>query len=188
MKHPVTLVILWFGLLWLLFVFATPISEGLWLLDIPIRWGILLAGCVIAILALANRRVTLQRGMVVTAIVLIGCALYFSVGFDSGRYLLFQIRKPGYEKQLAEAKELGQVPRGQGHTEDGPPKLYAFYWYRGVVDNWAGVVYDPSGRIGKINEADGWDEIHAQELSRLFGGTFYRCQDVGGGWYICWFT
>ena len=180
--------ILWFTLLWLLFVFATPLTELLFMLYFPVHWGVFFVGCVIATFALATIKRHHRRSGVVLAICLTGFTLFFSVGFDWGRYLLFQIRKPAYEEQLSQAKELGHVPRDLGYTENGPPRLHAFYWQRGVVDNWSGVVYDPSGKISQINDANGWDEIHSHNLSELFGGTYYRCQNVGGGWYICWFT
>lgn len=44
------------------------------------------------------------------------------------------------------------------------------------------------GRIAAINDAEDWNAIHRSGLSDLFGGTYDRCQSMGGGWYICWFT
>jgi hypothetical protein len=189
MKPPLLMAISWFALLWMLFVFTAPLSQALFILFPPVLAAVLLAGCLIAVIALATIRRGHRRSIAVLAICLTGFTLYYSnAGFEWGRYVLFQMRKPTYVRQLAEAERLGQVPEELGCTDNGPPKLHGFYWQRGVLDNWSVVVYDPSGRIAKINDARGWDEIHSNDLSNLFDGTYYRCQDVGGGWYICWFT
>jgi ABC-type transport system involved in multi-copper enzyme maturation permease subunit len=188
MKHPLIVATIWFVSLWLLFIFATPLTESLFILYLPVHWGIFLAGCVIATIAFATRSRNRLRSVSALCLCAVGFVLFFTVGFDCGRYVLFQIRKSVYEQQLTQAKQLGHVPHELGRTESGPPDLYAFYWSRGVTDNWSGVVYDPSGQVAKINDAHGWDAIHAHDLSNLFGGTYYRCQKVGGGWYICWFT
>jgi len=188
LKHPLIVSTIWFAALCLLFVFATPLSESLDILYLPLHWSVFLAGVLLATCAASTMPRNRTRGAAALLLCVTGCGLFFSVGFDWGRFLLFQIRKPGYEQRLSQAESLGRVPGDLGRTETGPPKLHAFYWQRGVVDNWSAVVYDPSGRIAQINNARGWDEIHAHALSRLFGGTYYRCQAVGGGWYICWFT
>lgn len=188
-KPPLNLAIIWFAVLCLMFVFAAPLAQLLFILFVPIAWSMLVAGGVIAIFALVTIRRDYRHGGAVIALCLFGFTLYYSnVGFEWGRYALFQIRKPTYVQQLAEAEQLGHVPVELGYTHEGPPKLHGFFWQRGVLDNWSVVVYDPSGRIAEINDADGWDEIHSSDLSDLFGGTYYRCQNVGGGWYICWFT
>ncbi len=188
MKSLISISIFWFALLWGLFVFATPLNESLFAFYLPVQWGVFFAGCVIAACASATFSRNRRHGVVVLLICLVGFVSFFSVGFEWGRYVLFQIRKPMYVQRLAEANQLGHVPDGFGHTENGPSKLHVFYWQRGVVDNWSGVVYDPTGKIAEISRAVGWDEIRSHDLSELFGGTFYRCQNVGGGWYICWFT
>ncbi|MDP7034634.1 MAG: hypothetical protein QF752_09100 [Planctomycetota bacterium] len=189
MKPPLIVALIWFASLGLLFVFTAPISQALFFLFPVILWAVLFAGCLIAIVALATVKRDHRRGGAVLVICLIGFSLYYSnVGFEWGRYVLFQIRKPMYVQQLAEAKQRGHVSEDLGRTDNGPPKLHGFFWQRGILDNWSVVVYDPTGRVAKINDANGWDEIHSHDLSSLFGGTYYRCQHVGGGWYICWFT
>ena len=188
MKPPLVVATIWFTSLWLLFIFAAPLTESLFIFYLPVHWGLFLTGCVIAVFTCATFSRNRPRGVAALFLCVFGFVLFFSVGFDWGRYVLFQIRKPAYLQQLAQANQRGHVPDGLGYTENGPPKLHAFYWQRGVVDNWSGVVYDPTGRIAEINDSVGWDEIRSHDLSDLFGGTYFRCQNVGGGWYICWFT
>ena len=189
MKPPLKTAILWLALFCLMFVLTAPLTQTLFILFAPIPWVFLLAGGVIFILALVTLRQDAVRSSTVLAICFTGFLLYGSnAGFSWGRYVLFQFRKPAYLEQLAEAERLGEVAAGFGVTHEGPPKIHGFYWQRGILDNWSAVVHDPSGRIAEINRADGMSKVHAHELSELFGGTFYSCQDVGGGWYICWFT
>ena len=189
MKPPLIIAIIWFAVLCVLFVFTAPLAQALFILLLPIFIATLLAGGLLSIISLVTLRRDYRRGGAVLVICLIGFLLYYSnAGFAWGRYVLFQIRKPTYVQQLAKAEEIGRVPEELGLTHDGPPKIHGFYWQRGFLDNWSAVVFDRAGRIAEINDADGWDEIHDHSLSNLFGGTFYSCQDVGGGWYICWFT
>lgn len=135
MKSPLPFSIIWLAALSLFFVFASPLAEELFLFYLPIHWGVFLLGCIIAAVGLFTWARNWARGVVRISICVLGMLLFFTVGFDWGRYVLFQLRKPTYQQQLAEATQLGSVPVGQGQTENGPPKLHAFYWQRGVVDN-----------------------------------------------------
>lgn len=76
--------------------------------------------------------------------------------------------------------------------EPGPPKRIAFSW-GGIIDNWRGVVYDPTGEVLKANilDRETWDNRNDPEyasVSRWFGGTLIRAQHLKGDWYLCWFT
>ena len=188
MKLLIVTSLVWFAFLWLLFILRDPLIDIFFILYLPVHWGLFAAGCVIAAISFVTIYRNWQQGTFSLTVCIIGIILFFTIGFDSGRYVLFQIRKPDYENQLNRANSTGRVDKGSGHTETGPPKLHAFYWQRGIIDNWSGVVYDPTGRIERINDSNGWDEVQDHELAGLFGGLYYRCQNVGDGWYICWFT
>ena len=54
MKPPITIAIIWFALLWVLFVFAAPLTESLFIFYLPVHWAVFLAGCVIAAFASAT--------------------------------------------------------------------------------------------------------------------------------------
>ena len=76
-------------------------------------------------------------------------------------------------------------------VDAGPPPRVAFSW-GGMLDNWRGIVHDPSGAVMKANilKAD-WsnrDDPDYASVSRLFGGTLVRAQHLEGDWYLCWFT
>lgn len=189
MSHRLITACIWFLVLCALFVFDAPLAQLLFLLIIPLQWSWLVLGAVIAFFALVTARYNLKRDCVILIICLVGFALYFSnLGFVMGRHALFQIRKSTYVEQLAASQELGFVPAELGMTNDGEPPLYGFFWQRGMLDNFSLAVYDPTGNIGKINDCETWDSIHLSKLSKLFGGTYHHCQEMGDGWYICWFT
>lgn len=184
--------VIWFGVLVLMFVFTAPLADYL-MMFMPLAFLFMeISGFVLALLALYFLWSGTRRAGTILAICVLGLTLYYSnIGFKYGRVALFQIRKPEYVKQLANAEKIGVVPEGVGLSDDGPNQIHGFYWQRGLLDNYSVVVYDPTGQIASINddyEANGMDGVHSNPLSELFGGTYYRCQAVGGGWYICWFT
>lgn len=189
MKPPLFAALLWLLAMAALFVFMAPLADVLMFLTVLVLVPLWVGGGVIALLGLLTIKRDWRRGVAVLAICAAGSLLaYSNLGFVWGRHVLFQLRKPAYVRQLATAEELGEVPEGQGYTDPGPPVVHGFYWQRGMLDNWSAVVYDPTGRIAAINDAEDWDAIHNSSLSDLFGGTYYKCQSMGGGWYICWFT
>lgn len=76
--------------------------------------------------------------------------------------------------------------------DPGPPQRIAFSW-GGLLDNWRGVVHDPSGEVMKANILDRttWsnrDDTDYASVSGLFGGTLIKAQHLTGDWYLCWFT
>ena len=77
-------------------------------------------------------------------------------------------------------------------VDPGPPRRIAFSW-GGILDNWRGVVYDPTGEVMKANILDRktWpnrDDPDYASVAGLFGGTLVRAQHLEGNWYLCWFT
>ncbi|NNC89351.1 MAG: hypothetical protein HKN82_12900 [Akkermansiaceae bacterium] len=190
-RSILVLAILWAVLLALLFVFATPLAELLWILYPVLHWGAVVAGVLVfgagAVVVIRHR----WSGIGIMAITALGLSFFFTAGFELGRDALFQLRKPRYERLLADAIRDGDVPGAEGYIDAGPPVRYAFYWQRGVIDNWVAVVYDPTGLVMSVNQAEGWHDLHDprwSEAVRLFGGDLYKCEKLEGHWYICWFT
>lgn len=76
-------------------------------------------------------------------------------------------------------------------TEKGSELRMAFSW-GGIMDNWFGVVYDPTGLVLQVN-ADRTDSPQARapgsrNASELFGGVMYIARPLGGHWYMCFWT
>jgi hypothetical protein len=181
----------WGVLLALLFVFSAPLVDKLWLLYLAIHWGVALAGGTLLVFAVVRAFRELRPALPTLLITTLGLCLFFTSGFRLGRLAYFQIKKPHYEHLLAEAQDSGAVPNGEGYIDSGQPARYAFFWVRGVVDNWVGVVYDPTGVVMNVNQASGWDDLRDPrwaEAVNLFGGTLYKTERLEGHWYLCWFT
>ena len=144
-----TVALFWFVVLLLFFVFSTPLAEWIWMLYIVPHYGLVLigVGLVVASVVQSVRKKAVQVVPLVAS--LLGLVLFFSVGFRGGRLALFALRESRYEKLQAEATRTGLVDGDAGVIEEGPPVRYAFYWQRGLLDNWVGVVHDPSGELMK---------------------------------------
>ena len=88
-------------------------------------------------------------------------------------------------------------------TEVDPAMRVSFSW-GGIIDNWRGIIYDPTNELSKIAENN---QIHINsgerkqltpdeeryiketaELKLLFGGVIYKVKKMGNNWYLCWFT
>jgi hypothetical protein len=83
-------------------------------------------------------------------------------------------------------------PAERYYVDPGPPVRLAFIQPGGFLDNWEGVVYDPTG----IEQAArGWSYASGEQeftapmaIRRLFGGDLVECRQIDGPWYRCWFT
>jgi hypothetical protein len=74
--------------------------------------------------------------------------------------------------------------------DTGPPRRLAFPGPGGFLDNWSGVVFDPTGAV---MEADGFDPVTGKfaasdEVTKLFGGDLVSCRHMLGDFYHCSFT
>jgi hypothetical protein len=75
-----------------------------------------------------------------------------------------------------------------GHSvivDDGPTLRVAFVW-DGLIDNWYGAIYDPSGEVMKANTRK--SSGSSSRVRQLFGGELIRARHLGGDWYFCGFT
>ena len=71
----------------------------------------------------------------------------------------------------------------------GPPVRVAFMTNAGFLDNWRGIVFDPTG---EVRLAHGWDaagNFYAPtEVTELFGGDVDECDHLVAAYYYCSFT
>lgn len=81
-------------------------------------------------------------------------------------------------------------PSHDGVVADcGPPLRLAFRFGGGLLDNWRGIVYDPSGAVALIPDASGVTiQALPHPLRALFGGDIVSCNAVGENLYACRFT
>lgn len=74
-------------------------------------------------------------------------------------------------------------------TDLGPPVRVAFN-PAGMLDNWSGIIYDPTG---DVMLADGFDPnkgkfLAPERVTKLFGGDLVKCRRLLSDFYICSFT
>jgi hypothetical protein len=110
-----------------------------------------------------------------------------------GTLARFHALKPRYESVVAALAD-GRDPgiRVAHRVEQGPPLRVAFPWPGGILDNWCGVVYDPSGLVMKARplkpDLSSLGAPDLQKVRALFGGDLFYCEPLGGNWYFCSFT
>ncbi|WP_245656126.1 hypothetical protein [Novosphingobium naphthalenivorans] len=71
----------------------------------------------------------------------------------------------------------------------GPPIRVAFN-PAGMLDNWSGIIFDPTG---VVMTADGFDPVTGkfrapEAVTKLFGGDLVSCRHLWGSYYSCAFT
>src|SRR5688500_3538275 len=92
--------------------------------------------------------------------------------------------KPRYEGIVAAAVAAPEAAGGESDcvrfdVDAGPPRRVAFPQPGGILDNWEGVVWDPTG---VVRSATGWrngiagDYTATAETRRLFGGDLVACR------------
>ena len=77
-------------------------------------------------------------------------------------------------------------------VEAGPPLRIAFRQPGGILDNWQGVIYDPSGAVLRSaqfkTDFSNWNAPTLRDIKHLFGGELMYCKHLKGHFYRCWFT
>ena len=189
----------------LLAFFDRPLSDALWVLMLSV-WGLyVVLGAALFIALLWRLRLGRPRllafsaaSIPVIAVVLLFVVPWVAAAGDSFQFARrFSRLEPQYEAiitALSQERPLVQHGTIRGITfvvDSGPPLRVAFPQPGGLIDNWEGVVYDPSGRVGL---ATGWkngvagDYTAPPDIKRVFGGDLVGCQQVAARFYRCWFT
>lgn len=115
---------------------------------------------------------------------------------DLTRLLLNQRR---YEAIIANARLRKQASDGASTIKQdagveyivdaGPPVRVAFN-PEGFLDNWSGIIFDPTG---KVTLADGFNPVTGKfaapdQVTKLFGGDLVECRHLWSAYYQCSFT
>ena len=123
---------------------------------------------------------------------------YFPVGQAGARISLVAqvaIYHSRFEEIIAKEKARASGPsirdfKGVSYwTDPGPPVRIAFF-PEGILDNWSGLIYDPTG---EMMQAYGFDPVTGKirapdRVTKLFGGDLVWCRPVWGDYYECGFT
>ena len=183
------------ALLWV--ILRTPLAGLLWVLASVI---FAVTTLVFFGLSIANLRKPSRNSFAIATLGCVAGCLLFTFSRPLVNKAKFAVERALYEKKLAlvlQAKSAG-IPLEQlgiydlAEVDDGPPVRVAFYWSRGVVDNWVGLVYDPTGDVMKANAFKSnwtnWHDPNLQPIKMLFDGDLFRAQHLSGHWYLCSFT
>lgn len=163
-------------------VYARDLEEALWFLYDPLLIGFVwFVGVVIFILAAI--RIRKQRRAAISCLLVF---VFGSLAFVCEDYLTanvrFRISQSHYEKRLETVLTSDGVERADdvAGVEGTASKRVAFYWIRGVTDNWVGLVFDPTDSLAEPALSRG--------QTQYFGGDLVSVRHLNGHWYLCAFT
>lgn len=170
------------------FDFVSPLIIGLlWLLG-----GALALGLVASLFDAEGR---IRR---VVCLLLIGTAFptFYFYGYDISFYSYFYWHKSQYEAVIASLSSSTQCPPPIHSDETNPrfdcdsPRRVAFPMPGGIIDNWVGIVYDPTGLVTQVNQVSGSGLKNPKfaYVVGLFGGDMASARHLFGHWYVCSFT
>ncbi|WP_010543089.1 hypothetical protein [Sphingomonas elodea] len=177
---------------------------ALFLFGIPFAFLITLSGTMFWLFrGIRNARDAgslLQRTMLVLAApsMLVATLLLslplLSFGGVVGTLSRLALNQSRYERIIAKARKHGPGEwRGEEDgvsftTDPGPPLRVAFN-PAGFLNNWAGIIYDPTGDVMLAKGFDAKGRFAAPErVTKLFGGDLVGCRHLWGAYYSCSFT
>lgn len=194
---------------WVVAGAAIVFANGLWIdfsvflfFFLSIVWlavgGVLIAVPLTVALRPTRRRASLRTAGQRVAIVAISLALAWPVSRVGlwtttwGRFLLNRHRYGDVVGQvtLASATNRGHLPPDV-RVDEGPPLRVAFVW-GGTIDNWCGVIFDPSRQVLAANAFNGdwatWSQQVPVGIKKLFGGDLVSCKALSPPYFHCCFT
>ena len=198
-------VVAWVAVGTLLAFFSRILWDAIWIFTLGLWAMYAVAGLVLSgvMFWLGWRRARLIGiGVYITAFVVLVFGLAFALPHVAAAGDEFQFSrrfarlKPQYEAIVDQALAAGDGKDGEGNgvpftVDPGPPLRVAFPQPGGLLDNWEGVVWDPTGIV---RSATGWrngiggDYTASAEAKGLFGGDLVACRHVANHFYRCWFT
>jgi hypothetical protein len=198
-------VVAWVAAGTLLAFFNRQLWDAIWVLTLGL-WavyavaGLLLSGVMFWLGWRRARLIGIAVYITAFIVVILALALalpHVAVTGDEFQFSRRFVRlKPQYEAIVAQLLAAGKGKDGEANgvrytVDAGPPLRIAFPQPGGLLDNWEGVVWDPTGIV---RSATGWrngiggDYTASTEAKALFGGDLVACRHVAGYFYRCWFT
>ena len=193
------------------FLFHTEVYNSLWLFERLID-GLIISLSVFCCFKLT--KIIIRNRDLIMILSLVGLLLVgvISYGTNFTTDLGDKLRFLRYEKKYVQIIEKIETKKISSNgslngisydTEVDPAMRVSFSW-GGIIDNWRGIIYDPTNELSKIAENN---QIHINseernpltpddeqyiketaELKLLFGGVIYKVKKMGNNWYLCWFT
>lgn len=169
-----------------------------------VLWSI--AGLALLVFLLwRSRKMGRWRGALIGAAALaLAWALLVFAGGEvgwAGTKCRFSQLKPDYLERITELRDDPGVHGDGWHSAEfgyylvsaRPSLRVAFPWPGGAIDNWSGVIYDPTGFVMESNRFRGdfsnWFDPDLADVKQIFPGeTLFGCRLLEGPFYFCWFT
>jgi hypothetical protein len=123
-------------------------------------------------------------------LLLVLCVVFVLYGARIGTLTGFYAVKPRYEA-VVDSLKAGRmsVTRLPYRVDPGISLRVAFPWPGGILDDWCGVVHDPSGLLKKARlfkpDLSNLGDPDLHDVRRLFAGDDCYCEPLGDGWYYC---
>ena len=191
--------------IFLRFLFHHDLVINLWILVWAIDAVIIGLGIisVIQLIVIIRKKHNRFAAILLSALLAIGGISYGTdLVKDLGLRLRFHRLKPAYS-EIVEKISSGKMTGKGTHlgiryeSETDPVPRVSFSW-GGMIDNWYGIIYDPSGKIMRINESDPRfpdqnpdttnEDKELWKIRMIFGGVLYKAERLSDHWYLCWFT
>ena len=186
------------------FLFHHDLIINLWILVWAIDAVIIGLGIisVIQLIVIIRKKHNRFAAILLSALLAIGGISYGTdLVKDLGLRLRFHRLNPAYS-EIGEKISSGKMTGKGTHlgiryeSETDPVTRVSFSW-EGIIDNWYGIIYDPSGKIMRVNESDPFKsrdpgspkvDMEQEKIRMVFGGLLYKAERLGDHWYLCWFT
>jgi hypothetical protein len=168
------------------------------MLRVMLKGLCLIAGMLLAafwLIAIRKERIWLSPIIAISLIGFLVCA-YLTTAERVGRYSKFYLYKRNYETSVGEIIQFRQSKSTSdacNHSFDycidpGPPVRVAYVW-GGHLDNWYGVVYDPTGEVLESTKSGiSWssrNDPSSKNFKMLFSSHLISAKHLTGSWYFC---
>ncbi len=161
-----------------------------------LAWAVLTVYVLLATLWYAIRSDRRRRGLFLGLVVFLGAwaqsQVFLATGSAADR-LWFWWHADRYtrllEKDLGEDRRWREIDGVRVVVQPGEPRRVAFPLPGGLLDNWRGVVHDPSGEAMRVNALEKWsDQWRDDPVTGWFGGDMVECRHLRDHFYLCSFT
>jgi hypothetical protein len=196
LRSTLILAAIWIPLTFIRFLFYHTINDELWVGSLLLDGFLLILALVIVVTGLiaARHRTGRLRCLAIVLVVAGLAALMWTTptGKVAATYFRLWQNESTYQEivnQLTDDPAAEVAARTE--VDPGPPLRIAFSW-GGIIDNWHGIVHDPSGEVLKARQFksdwSNWDDPELRPIKYLFGGDMRSARHLWGHWYYCTFT
>lgn len=160
-------------------VFSRDLEELLWFYYDPLLIGLVwLAGVLIFVFSAIQIRKHHRTAIACLLVLAFGSTASIKRDYLAVA-LRFWLSQAHYEDRVQQVLSTGAGAKAKDVAGIEGNRV-AFYWYRGVTDNWVGLVFDPSDSLAEQKWSRGQKEY--------FGGDLISARHLDGHWYLCVFT